>query len=72
MPLPPILAVPNREKGTENVAMLGVTFRMTITSDGFCGMSFEDMSSSPSSSGLSAACDLCCKLFFVWFAPIAL
>jgi hypothetical protein len=34
---------PNRANGTENVTMLGVTLRMTITSDGFAGMSFDDM-----------------------------
>lgn len=31
VPRPPILTFPNREKGTEKVAMLGVTLRMTMT-----------------------------------------
>lgn len=40
---PPILRVPKREKGTEKVVMLGVRSRMTMTSAGFWGMSFEDI-----------------------------
>lgn len=43
VPRPPTLTVPNREKGTERVTMLGVTLRMTMTSAGFHGMSLEVM-----------------------------
>jgi hypothetical protein len=35
--------MPKRLKGTLRVTMLGVTSRMTITSDGLAGMSLEDM-----------------------------
>lgn len=35
--------VPNREKGTEKVAMFGVMLRMTIRSAGFEGINFDDM-----------------------------
>ena len=43
MPRPPILMEPKRAKGTEKVAMLGVTLRITMTSAGFQGMSLDDM-----------------------------
>ncbi len=43
VPRPPTLKRPKREKGAEQVMMLGVTLRMTITSDGLDGMSFDDM-----------------------------
>lgn len=45
---------PNREKGTENVAMLGVTLRMTMTSAGFHGISLDDMLSLSASEELDA------------------
>jgi hypothetical protein len=35
--------VPNLLKGTENVTTLGVILRMTITSVGLAGISFDDM-----------------------------
>lgn len=41
--LPPILISPKRENGTERVVIPGTTSRITITSSGFEGMSFEDM-----------------------------
>lgn len=44
VPRPPILTFPNREKGTEKVAMLGVTLRMTMTWSGSEGMSLDDIS----------------------------
>ena len=43
MPLPPILKRPKRLKGVEQMVILGVTFRITITSDGFVGMSLDVM-----------------------------
>lgn len=43
VPRPPTLNWPNRANGAEQVTMLGVTRRMTITSDGLEGMSFDDM-----------------------------
>lgn len=43
VPRPPTLNWPKREKGAEQVMMLGVTLRMTITSDGLEGISFDDM-----------------------------
>ena len=43
VPRPPILILPNREKGTEKVATLGVTLRMTMRSAGLEGMSPADM-----------------------------
>jgi hypothetical protein len=44
-------SLPKRRKGTEKVTTLGVTSRMTMTSSGFWGMSFDDMIS-----WLSAVC----------------
>lgn len=38
---PPTLKRPKRLNGREQVVMFGVTFRMTITSEGFEGMSLE-------------------------------
>lgn len=35
--------VPNLLNGTENVTTLGVIFRMTMTSAGLAGISFDDM-----------------------------
>jgi hypothetical protein len=32
---------PKRRKGTENVVIFGVTLRITITSEGFAGISFD-------------------------------
>ena len=43
MPRPPILTLPKRENGTEKVAMLGVTLRMTMRSAGLEGISEADM-----------------------------
>lgn len=43
VPRPPTGIVPNLLKGTENVTTLGVMLRMTITSAGLAGMSFDDM-----------------------------
>ena len=43
VPRPPTLKWPNRAKGAEQVTMLGVTLRMTITSDGFDGTNLDDM-----------------------------
>lgn len=43
VPLPPILIFPNLAKGTENVTMFGVMLRITITSAGLAGTSFEDI-----------------------------
>lgn len=41
VPLPPTLKRPKRSKGAEQVVMFGVTFRMTITSPGFEGISLD-------------------------------
>lgn len=43
VPRPPMWTWPNRAKGTESVVMFFVISRITITSDGFEGMSFEVM-----------------------------
>ena len=43
VPRPPTLNRPKRAKGAEQVVMLGVTFRMTITDDGSEGMSLDVM-----------------------------
>lgn len=43
VPRPPMWKWPKREKGTDRVVMFFVISRMTITSDGFDGMSFEVM-----------------------------
>ncbi len=43
VPRPPALKRPKRAKGAEQVTMLGVTLRMTITSDGLEGASLDDM-----------------------------
>lgn len=40
---PPMGNRPKRRNGTEKVTTLGVMSRMTITSSGFGGMSFDDM-----------------------------
>lgn len=44
VPRPPILKRPKRLKGEEQVVILGVTLRMTITSDGLEGMSLDVIS----------------------------
>ena len=41
VPRPPILRRPKRANGAEQVVMLGVTLRITITEDGSEGMSLE-------------------------------
>lgn len=41
VPLPPTLKWPKRLKGWEQMVMLGVTLRMTCTSDGLEGTSLE-------------------------------
>ena len=41
VPLPPTLKRPKRLKGAEHVHIFGVTFRITITCEGSCGISFE-------------------------------
>ena len=46
MPRPPILKTPALKNGTERVTILGVMSLMTITSDGFDGMSLDDMAKS--------------------------
>ena len=43
VPLPPIGILPKRRNGTVKVTTLGVTSRMTITSDGLAGISVDDM-----------------------------
>ncbi len=43
VPRPPIFILPKRRKGAEQVTMLGVTWRMTITLEGSWGMSFSLM-----------------------------
>ena len=43
VPRPPTRTMPNRANGTETVTTLGVTVRMTATSEGLEGMSLEDM-----------------------------
>ena len=44
MPRPPIFRRPKRANGAEQVVMLGVTLRITITEDGSDGMSYlEDI-----------------------------
>lgn len=43
VPRPPIWICPNRENGTDRVVTFFVSCRMTITSDGFDGMSFDVM-----------------------------
>jgi len=43
VPRPPTLKWPKRLKGAEQVTMLGVTLRMTITSDGSDGTSLDDI-----------------------------
>lgn len=43
VPRPPILKRPNRRKGAEQVIMLGVTLRITITLSGFWGINLEDI-----------------------------
>lgn len=42
MPRPPTLKRPKRANGAEQVVILGVTLRITITEDGSEGMSFVD------------------------------
>ncbi len=41
VPLPPTLKWPKRLNGAEQTVMFGVTLRITITADGFCGINFE-------------------------------
>ena len=41
VPLPPTLKRPKRANGCEQVHIFGDTFRITITRDGSCGISFE-------------------------------
>lgn len=43
VPRPPTLNFPKRANGVEQVIMLGVTLRMTMTLDGSAGMSLEVM-----------------------------
>jgi hypothetical protein len=43
VPLPPNFKSPNREKGTLNVVISGVTLRITITLDGSPGKNFDDI-----------------------------
>ena len=43
VPRPPTFILPNLAKGTERVVISGVTFRITMTSAGFDGISFEVM-----------------------------
>ena len=43
VPLPPTLKRPNRRNGVEQVTMLGVTLRITITLAGSYGMSLSVM-----------------------------
>ena len=43
VPRPPTSIRPNREKGLEHVRMLGVTWRRTITAEGFGGTSLFDI-----------------------------
>ena len=43
VPLPPIFMRPNRLNGAENVVIFSVTFRITITSDGFEGINLDDI-----------------------------
>ena len=43
VPRPPTLNLPNRANGAEQVVMLGVTLRITITLDRSAGMSLEVM-----------------------------
>jgi len=43
VPLPPTLKRPKRAKGEEQMVMLGVSLRMTITLEGSEGMSFDVM-----------------------------
>lgn len=43
VPRPPTGIVPNLLKGTENVTTLQEILRMTITSAGLAGISFDDM-----------------------------
>lgn len=43
VPLPPMSKRPNLLNGTESVTMFGVMLRITITSAGLSGMSFDDM-----------------------------
>lgn len=43
VPRPPMRKSPKRLKGTESVVMLGEMSRMTITSAGLLGMSFDVM-----------------------------
>lgn len=42
MPRPPTF-IPKRANGAEQVVILGVTLRITITEEGSEGMSFEDI-----------------------------
>lgn len=41
VPLPPTLKRPKRAKGAEQMVMLGVSLRMTITLEGSGGMSLD-------------------------------
>ena len=43
MPRPPTFIRPKRANGAEQVVILGVTLRITITEEGSKGMSFEDI-----------------------------
>ena len=43
VPRPPAFTLPKRLNGAEQVVMLGVTLRITITSEGLGGMSLDVM-----------------------------
>lgn len=43
VPRPPILILPKRANGAEQVVILGVIVRMTITAEGSPGISLEVM-----------------------------
>jgi hypothetical protein len=53
---PPIFIRPNRRKGTERVVTFGAMSRITITSSGFEGMSFEVM--------IAVLDERCCGLLY--------
>lgn len=65
VPRPPTRRTPKRENGVDKVVMLGVMLRMTMTWDGFAGMSFDVMVNIQLS-----CCGICRVGFVVCFSSV--
>lgn len=61
VPRPPTLIRPNRANGAEQVVILGVIWRITITAEGSAGMSFEVMTKFFRVSVLDSRISLCSR-----------